>query len=167
MAEVFILLGGNVGDKAKIFEGTRKLIEERIGLIAKMSSIYATESWGFESDLFWNQVLIVNSSLNPFGILNLTQSIETVMGRSKKTLSNYGSFNYEDRIIDIDLLFYDNLQLDTPELTIPHPKIAERRFVLIPLNELEPDKYHPVLKMNMKELLQICPDQLKVERLVE
>ena len=167
MAEVFILLGGNVGDKAKIFEQTRKLIGERIGLITKMSSVYATESWGFKSDLFWNQVLVLESRLNPFKILTLTQSIETVIGRSKKTLSNNGSCNYEDRIIDIDILFYDNLQLDTPRLTIPHPKIGERRFVLVPLNELEPEKYHPVLQINMKELLWICPDRLKVERLVE
>jgi len=84
MAEVFILLGGNVGDKAKIFEETRKLIGERIGLITKMSSVYATESWGFKSDLFWNQVLVLESRLNPFKILTLTQSIETVIGRSKK-----------------------------------------------------------------------------------
>jgi len=167
MAEVFILLGGNVGDKAKIFEQTRKLIGERIGLITKMSSVYITESWGFKSDPFWNQVLILNSSLNPFGILNLTQSIETGMGRSKKTRSNYASSNYEDRVIDIDLLFYDKLQIDTPELTIPHPKIGERRFVLVPLNELEPDKYHPVLGLKIEELLRICPDQLIVERLVK
>ena len=167
MAEVFILLGGNVGDKAKIFEETRTMIGERIGMITKMSSVYATESWGFKSDLFWNQVLILNSGLNPYGILNLTQSIETGMGRLKKTRYNYELSNYEDRIIDIDLLFYDNLQIDTPELTIPHPKIAERRFVLIPLNELEPDKYHPVLGLKVSELLRICPDQLKVERLVE
>jgi len=167
MAEVFILLGGNVGDKTKIFEDTRKLIGERIGLITKMSSIYATESWGFKSDLFWNQVLILDTELNPLEILNLTQSIEMDMGRSNKTVKHNNSYNYEDRIIDIDLLFYDNLQLDTPELTIPHPKIAERRFVLIPLNELDPDKYHPVLGLKVSELLSNCPDQLNVERLVE
>ena len=158
-------MGGNVGDKAKIFEETRKLIGERIGLITKMSSVYATESWGFKSDLFWNQVLVLESRLNPFKILTLTQSIETVIGRLKKTLSNNGSCNYEDRIIDIDILFYDNLQLDTPRLTIPHPKIGERKFVLVPLNEIAPDKYHPVSGVNVEELLRLCTDQLMVERI--
>lgn len=161
MAEVFILLGGNVGDKAKIFEQTRKLIGERIGLITKVSSIYATESWGFESAMFWNQGIIVTTSLSPLEVLQESQVLEKELGRIRK------STRYEDRIIDIDLLFYDNLQIRTPELTIPHPKIAERKFVLVPLNELDPEKYHPVSGKRIRELLLICPDQLKVDRLVD
>ena len=167
MAEVFILLGGNVGDKAKIFKQTRKLISESIGLITKMSSVYETESWGFDADLFWNQVIILDTKLIPFEILSLTQSIEIAAGRIKRSTEQISISHYADRIIDIDLLFYDHLELNTPELTIPHSKIAERRFVLIPLNELEPDKYHPGLGVTIKELLRICPDQLKVNRLVE
>jgi 2-amino-4-hydroxy-6-hydroxymethyldihydropteridine diphosphokinase len=161
MAEVFILLGGNVGDKSKIFELSRKLIGERIGFIKEMSSIYATDSWGFESALFWNQVIILATSLNPFEVLKESQVIENELGRVRK------STHYEDRTIDIDLLFYDNLQINTSELTIPHPKIADRRFVLIPLNELAPEKYHPVSGMMVKELLAVCQDQLKVDRLVD
>jgi len=167
MAELFILLGGNVGDKAKIFEHTIKLIGESIGVITKRSSVYETESWGFEADLFWNQVIIINTKLNPIEILHLTQSIEVAMGRSKKQAKHNKSNHYSDRIIDIDLLFYDQLLLNTPELTIPHSKIGERLFVLVPLNELESEKYHPVLGMTIKELLRICPDRLKVERLVD
>ena len=163
MAEVFILLGGNVGDKAKIFEQTRILIGENIGLITKMSSVYETESWGFDANLFWNQVIILNTKLNPFEILTMTQAIEIATGRTKKSTEHSGSNHYTDRIIDIDLLFYDNLQINTPELTIPHPKIGERRFVLTPLNELEPDKTHPDSGMTITELLRICPDRLKVK----
>ena len=165
MAEVFILLGGNVGDKAKIFEQTRKLIGERIGLITKMSSVYATESWGFESGLFWNQVIILQSNLNPVEILNMTQGIESGMGRPEKSANSNNSGGYQDRTMDIDLLFYDNLQIDTPELTIPHPKIGVRKFVLVPLNEIAPDKYHPVSGVNVEELLRLCTDHLMVERI--
>ena len=159
MATVFILLGGNVGDKSKIFSKSKKLIGSRIGLITKMSSVYATKSWGFESDLFWNQVIIVESGLDPFSILSQTQAIEREMGRIKK------SAGYEARIIDIDLLFYNDLVLNTPDLTIPHPKIGERKFVLIPLNELDPDIYHPVTALKISEMLQYCQDPLTVERI--
>ena len=159
MAEVFILLGGNVGDKSKILEQARKLISERIGLITKASSLYATESWGFESDLFWNQVIILDSKLDPFEIIDKTQTIEREMGRFKS------STGYEDRIIDIDLLFYDNLTVNTINLTIPHPRIGERKFVLVPLNELDPGRLDPVSGLTVKELLNCCEDQLKVNRI--
>ena len=123
-----------------------------------MSAVYSTESWGFESPLFFNQVIVVETALNPIDLLGQTQLIETDMGRIKK------STHYEARIIDIDLLFYDNLHIETPELTIPHPRIAMRKFVLIPLNEIAPDKLHPVSGMKMAELLHHCQDPLKVDR---
>ena len=159
MAEVFILLGGNVGDKRKIFTETREMINDRIGKLTKSSSIYATEPWGFDSDLFWNQALLVETRLLPLEILDIAQSIETAMGRVKT--SKY----YEPRTMDIDLLFYDDLLFDTPRLTLPHPKIEERRFVLVPLNEIEPDKRHPVTGLTISELLISCNDLLKVEKL--
>src|SRR5512133_2700771 len=126
MNEVYILLGGNLGDKTKIFEETRKLIGECVGLITKQSSVYDTEPWGFESELFWNQVIIAETTLHPHEVLQQTQAIEKMLGRTRK------SAHYEARTIDIDLLFYDNLVLNTPDLTIPHPKIGDRKFVLIP-----------------------------------
>lgn len=159
MAEVYILLGGNVGDKSKIFKETRKLIDERIGLIIKLSSIYESEPWGFESDLFWNQAIIVETSLNPHDILHLTQSIEKKMGRTKI------SDHYESRIIDIDILFYNDLELNSSKLILPHPKMGERNFVLIPLTEIAPEKIHPVIRLKVKEMLQICRDRLKVEKI--
>ena len=159
MSEVFILLGGNLGDKSKIFEETRKLIGERIGLVTKLSSVYVTEPWGFESELFWNQALVATTTLKPNEILLQTQTIERIMGRVKK--SNY----YEARVMDIDLLFYNDLILNTSGLTLPHPKIADRRFVLIPLNEIAPDKCHPVTGLMVHEMLRLCSDKLKVERI--
>jgi 2-amino-4-hydroxy-6-hydroxymethyldihydropteridine diphosphokinase len=158
MAIVSILLGGNVGDKSEIFARTKNLIRERIGIITKMSSVYATESWGFDSDFFWNQVITVESGLDPFSVLSHTQAIEREMGRIKK------GTGYEAGIIDIDLLFYDDLVVNTPILTIPHPRIGERKFVLIPLIELDPERKDPVSGLTVQELLNRCQDQLKVER---
>lgn len=159
MAEVYILLGGNVGDKSNIFDKTRKQIGERIGPITKRSSVYVTEPWGFKSDLFWNQALITETALLPHEVLKQTQSIEIDMGRIIK------SGHYIARVMDIDLLFYDDVQLNTPDLTLPHPKISERRFVLVPLNEIAPEKLHPVSGLKVQEMLLLCTDELSVERM--
>ena len=159
MNEVFILLGGNLGDKSKIFEETKKLIGERVGLVTKQSSVYVTEPWGFDSELFWNQAIIVETTLNPHEILHQTQTIERSMGRANK------STHYEARTMDIDLLFYNDLKLNTSDLVLPHPKIAERKFVLIPLNEIAPEKCHPVSGLKVEEMLRLCSDPLKVERI--
>ena len=159
MSEVFILLGGNQGDKHKIFSETIKLIGERIGTVKVLSSIYETEPWGFISDLFWNQALIIDSSLLPEDILKCALDIENKMGRRRI------SENYEARPIDIDLMFYDDLQIETPRLSIPHPLLAHRRFILVPLAEIAPEKIHPVTKMTIREMLQNCPDKLKVTQL--
>ena len=154
-----MLLGGNVGDKSKIFQQTKKLISERIGLITKESSVYATEPWGFESELFWNQALITETDLDPHEILIQTQSIEKEMGRISKSIS------YEARTIDIDLLFYDDLVLEMPGLIIPHPRMGERRFVLIPLAEIASNICHPQTGLTVLEMLQKCRDPLRVERI--
>ena len=165
MAEVFILLGGNVGDKSTILGLARNLIGKRIGLILKISSIYATESWGFKSMPFWNQLIILETDLLPYEILNETQIIEQELGRSSKTINHNESINYKDRTIDIDLLFIDNLEIYSEQLMIPHPRISVRRFVLVPLNELAPEKLHPVSGKKVKELLLLCEDPLKVDRI--
>ncbi|HZK94108.1 MAG TPA: 2-amino-4-hydroxy-6-hydroxymethyldihydropteridine diphosphokinase [Prolixibacteraceae bacterium] len=159
MNEVFILLGGNLKDKSKIFEETRKLIGERIGMVTKQSSVYVTEPWGFDSELFWNQALIVITTLNPHEILQQSQKIEKMMGRIKK------SDQYEARVMDIDLIFYNDLILNTSNLTLPHPKIGDRKFVLIPLNEIAPKKRHPVTGLRVQEMLWLCSDQLNVDRI--
>jgi len=159
MSEVFILLGGNQGNKHKIFSETIKLIGERIGTVIISSSVYETEPWGFVSDLFWNQALIVETMLLPEDVLKCALEIENKMGRKRL------SANYEARPIDIDLMYYDDLQINTPTLTIPHPLIAQRRFILVPLAEIAPERIHPVTNITIKEMLQNCPDQLKVTRL--
>jgi 2-amino-4-hydroxy-6-hydroxymethyldihydropteridine diphosphokinase len=156
---VFFILGGNLGDKPKIFSETIRLIIKRIGKVIAASSPYETESWGFESELFRNQALIVETKLSPNQVLSSALKIEKEMGRIRKL------DGYESRSMDIDLLFYDDICLETPELTLPHPRIAGRRFVLQPLAEIAPDKKHPVTGLTVNEMLNICPDQLKVKRI--
>jgi 2-amino-4-hydroxy-6-hydroxymethyldihydropteridine diphosphokinase len=156
---VFFILGGNLGNKPKIFSETIILIIKRIGEVVAMSSAYETEPWGFESELFRNQALIVETKLSPNQVLSAALAIEKEIGRIRKT------DRYESRQMDIDLLFYDDICLETPELTLPHPKIAERRFVLEPLAEITPKKKHPITGLTVKEMLNICPDKLSVKRI--
>ena len=159
MSEVLLLLGGNIGDKHKIFYETGKMISDRVGAILSASSIYETEPWGFVSDLFWNQALKVITSLEPEELLDALLQIENDMGRKRI------SEQYEARPIDIDIMFYDDCIINTDRLTIPHPLIAQRNFVLIPLCEIIPEKIHPVTGITIQEILQICPDKLRVVRL--
>lgn len=130
---VYLALGSNIGDRRNALSEAIRLIDERVGRVDKVSSFMETEPWGFKSEFkFLNAVLSVQSMLSPIEILHITQNIEKEMGREKKSLGGI----YHDRIIDIDLLMYDSLQLDTPELTLPHPHMKEREFVMIPLMEI-------------------------------
>jgi 2-amino-4-hydroxy-6-hydroxymethyldihydropteridine diphosphokinase len=160
MAKLFLLLGGNLGDKRAVFEKALKLVESMVGSIVKYSSVYETEPWGFESDdLFWNQAVIVETDLDPQAVLLQTQLIEKKLGRVRH------SGQYSSRLIDLDLLFYDDQIIKNDELEIPHPRIAERRFVLQPLVEISPEFIHPTFNKTIAQLLNACPDRLIVKKL--
>lgn len=139
---VYFGLGTNLGDKEQNLRVAVQHIEERIGKVVSLSAFYATTPWGFASDnAFLNAVVCVETSLPPLEILSVTQSIEKEMGRTHKSVNGV----YGDRVIDIDLLLYGNLILDTPTLRLPHPLMQERRFVMEPLAEIASDVMHPVL----------------------
>lgn len=121
--------------------------------------LYESESWGFKSEPFMNQIIKIETELSPDKVLEHTQQIETQLGRVRKTSG------YEARTIDIDLLYYDSLIIDSSDLTIPHPRIAERRFVLVPLAEIAPDLKDPVTGISAQEMLQKCTDTAAVWRL--
>lgn len=148
-----------MGDREIIFQNTKRLIVSEIGYVIQSSSLYETESWGFESELFSNQVLIVETELLPNELLSAAKGIEKLMGRTRN------SENYEARPMDIDVLFYDDMILHTNDLTIPHPRIAERRFVLEPLSEIAPQKKHPVTGLTVYEMLKSCTDRLCVKKI--
>ncbi|MDR0961864.1 MAG: 2-amino-4-hydroxy-6-hydroxymethyldihydropteridine diphosphokinase [Mediterranea sp.] len=146
---VYLGLGTNLGDKEQNLRTAATHIEERIGKLVSLSAFYATEPWGFTSShSFLNAALCIDTGLPPLDILHLTQSIEQEMGRTCKSVNG----QYHDRIIDIDLLLCGNLVLHTPRLTLPHPLMHQRLFVMKPLSEIAPDVVHPTLQRTLREL---------------
>lgn len=136
MATLYLSLGTNLGDRQSNLATAISLIGEKVGTVQAKSSIIETEPWGFESsNRFLNMVIKVETNLQPHEVLHVTQEIELRLGRSKKTVDG----EYHDRLIDIDILIYDNLVMDTPELRIPHPFMYQRKFVTEPLAEIAPD----------------------------
>ncbi|MEQ1588579.1 MAG: 2-amino-4-hydroxy-6-hydroxymethyldihydropteridine diphosphokinase [Cyclobacteriaceae bacterium] len=150
----FLLLGGNLGDRKSNLERAAQLIGKRISFITARSALYETKPWGkTDQPDFLNQVLLLKTDLSPEHILKTVLTIEHDMGRIRK--EKWGA-----RLIDIDLLYVGNQILHSENLTLPHPGIAQRRFVLEPLAELAPDFIHPVLNKSHRQLLTECMDTL-------
>ncbi len=148
--QVYLGLGSNLGDREKIIRRAIALIHERVGDVVRQSSLIETAPWGFESDHpFMNGVILCETVCTPRQVLKATQKIERELGRKKKTtllshpssltshLSPLTSHLYSDRPIDIDILLYDDLTVDEPDLKIPHPLMSERDFVMKPLKEIQ------------------------------
>jgi 2-amino-4-hydroxy-6-hydroxymethyldihydropteridine diphosphokinase len=155
---VFLLLGSNLGDSLNNFQITIEKIEDLIGTVTKKSSVYKTAPWGVtDQPDFLNQVISIETALNPETILDLIHLIERQLGRIR-------SHKWEARLIDIDILLYDQKMINTTHLIIPHPRIAVRRFVLEPLNEIASDVVHPVLQKKINQLLDDCKDTSSVIR---
>ena len=148
MHQVYLGLGSNLGDREEHIRKAIALIGESIGLVIRQSSLIETEPWGFESaNKFLNGVILVETSLTPRQLLKATQKIERQLGKRRKHATRRSPLNsqfsilnsqFKDRPIDIDILLYDDLTVDEPDLKIPHPLMHERDFVMIPLNEIKP-----------------------------
>ena len=136
MATLYLSLGTNLGDRHKNLSCALELIGREVGTIVSASDIIETEPWGFESsNRFLNMAAKVQTSLQPLEVLHATQEIERSLGRTRKSVDG----EYHDRLIDIDILLYDNLVMETPELTIPHPLMYQRQFVMEPLAQIAPE----------------------------
>ena len=158
--QIFLGLGGNIGKKSRIFKKTLSLIEARLGKIDRISPVYVSPPWGFEArEEFWNQVIVVNTRLTPREVLHETQKIEAYFGRKRE------SGRYLSRRMDIDILFYDQLVLVSEELSIPHPLVERRKFVLIPLASVSPDFRHPVTGKSVTEMISECDDLAEIKPL--
>ncbi|MCA9373558.1 MAG: 2-amino-4-hydroxy-6-hydroxymethyldihydropteridine diphosphokinase [Candidatus Gracilibacteria bacterium] len=152
MKKVYLGLGSNLGDRGRNLQEALVLLERWGVKIVRSSSIYETEPWGYlDQDWFFNMVVEGETELSPEELLQATQAIERALKRVKK-------IHLGPRTMDIDILFYGDMVMDKPELKIPHHGIADRKSVLVPLNEIAPDFVHPILKKSIGELLSTCSD---------
>lgn len=161
--EALLLLGGNQGDRLHFLEQSCRLIEERAGVVKSYSSVYETEPWGFNAEqTFYNIALLIDTQLKAEELLKVVLNIEFELGRRRS-----GAEGYESRPIDIDIIFYGNLVCESATLTLPHPRMCERKFVMIPVAQIAPNYMHPIKKLSMSTLLNECKDELEVKKVCE
>ena len=159
MHQVFLGIGGNTGNKHENFDKVYTFIKNELGDIIKRSSVYETPPWGFESEEnFWNQVIIVETQFSPEKLLKNIAQIENHFGRERV------KGKYTSREMDIDILYFDDLIVNIEKLTIPHPQISNRLFVLVPLAEIAPEFLHPQLKMTSLQMFNNCTDSSAIKK---
>ncbi|MEZ5082486.1 MAG: 2-amino-4-hydroxy-6-hydroxymethyldihydropteridine diphosphokinase [Bacteroidales bacterium] len=157
MKKAILLLGGNKGNRERTLQLALMKIEEMAGTIIKKSSVYETAPWGFcTNEFFLNLVILIETNLSAHDLLDIILNIEQDLGRSR-----FGN-KYQSRTIDIDILLMDDLVLNEPHLTIPHPRLHERLFTLIPLAEIAGKAIHPVFYKTINQLLDSCSDRQSV-----
>jgi 2-amino-4-hydroxy-6-hydroxymethyldihydropteridine diphosphokinase len=157
MNKVFLLIGGNMGDRLQNLHQAIALLSATCGPLLQQSAVYETAAWGkTDQPSFLNQALLLTTGLQPPGLITTILSVEEKMGRLR--MEKFGP-----RVIDIDILFYDEVVMNEPNLTIPHPQLQNRRFVLVPMQEIAPELVHPVFHKTITQLLEECPDTLAVK----
>jgi 2-amino-4-hydroxy-6-hydroxymethyldihydropteridine diphosphokinase len=157
MNKVFLLIGGNLGDRKQNLDLAVFNISKTVGKIKKRSAIYESKAWGkTDQPDFLNQVILLESKNNANEILNKILKIETNMGRNREE-------KWAERLIDIDILFFNDAIIETENLKIPHPLIQERMFALKPMAEIDTNFIHPILNKTISELIENCKDELFVE----
>ena len=154
--QIILSLGTNQGQKLQNMEQCILFLHEEVGTIIRVSSLYETDSWGFESDSFFNCVVLMHTNLKPKKLLKKILKVETKMGRVREETQEYKA-----RIIDIDIVAYDDEVIETKNLAIPHPHLSDRLFVLLPLRELIMNWEHPITKKPISEIITNCKDKGK------
>ena len=158
MNDAYLLIGGNIGDRQENLKLAKNLVAKYCGKIVKSSSLYETAAWGkTDQPPFLNQAIEIETSLAARELMEAVLAVENKMGRERKE-------KYGPRIIDIDVLFFNDERYDDLFLKVPHPDMQNRRFVLVPLEEIAANVQHPILKKSIRQLLKECPDRLQVKK---
>ncbi len=158
MKTAYLLIGGNMGNRLGYLQQAIDEIEASCGIITRRSSVYETAAWGLtDQPSFYNQALALESFLEPEALMEALLAIEERMGRKR-------DIKMGPRIIDIDILLIDDLVMNKPRLSVPHPALALRRFALAPLVQIAAELVHPVLHKTIRQLLEECPDELHVQK---
>lgn len=168
MNRAVLLIGGNQGNRRELIEQATELIRQRIGSVVALSGVYETAPWGDFADEggegpapFLNRALVVETMMDAHETLHVAQAIEALLGRMRKAKALEGESRqrvYHSRTMDIDIIFWNEEVIETADLTVPHPRMHQRRFVLEPLAEIIPDYRHPVLGKSVRELLGELPE---------
>ena len=157
MNKVFLLIGGNIGDRLQNLHQAITLLSATCGPVIQQSAVYETAAWGkTDQAAFLNQALVLTTLLTAQELLTTILSVEEEMGRRR--MEKFGP-----RVIDIDILFFNDAVIQEPNLTVPHPQLQNRRFALAPMQEIAPELVHPVLHKTIAQLLVECKDELAAE----
>jgi len=157
MNKVFLLIGGNMGHRLQNLHRAIELLAATCGPVIQQSAVYETAAWGkTDQAAFLNQALTIMTNLTPQELITTILSVEEKMGRHRTE-------KFGPRVIDIDILFYNDVIMHEPHLTIPHPQLQNRRFVLVPMHEIAPEYIHPEFQKSIEQLLEECADDLEVQ----
>lgn len=160
MNTAILLIGGNMGDRPKFLQQAAALIAARAGHILQESTMYETAPWGdVQQPDYLNQALVLETTMEAPALLDVLLEIEKEIGRVRR--QKWGS-----RVIDIDMIFFNNEVITLPQLKVPHPQMQNRRFVLAPLQEIIPLWVHPILQLTVNQLLEACPDPLPAHKFI-
>lgn len=156
--KAYLLIGGNIGDREANLQQARAGLERTCGRLTAQSALYQTAAWGLHNQApFLNQAVALETALTADELLRRILAVEASLGRKRDV-------KYGPRTVDIDVIFFGDAVVKTEGLTVPHPHLQARRFVLVPLQEIAPDLLHPVFKQTVTQLLDACPDNLAVQK---
>lgn len=159
MFEVYLGIGSNIGDSKMHLQNCVEALNLNIGNVSHVSSVYETKAWGNQNQAnFFNQVVQISTDILPFELLKKIKELEIVLGRTKTE-------KWGPRVVDIDILLFSNFHFTAANLQIPHTFLQERRFVLVPLLEINPALIHPILMKNVGKLLEECKDSAWIKKL--